>query len=160
MKLIFPLLLVLTSFPAAASEILGAFGFKFSERVNTETLSLIEVTDLEGNKYQFSPANPYGNLQSYFVYVTPKTKTAYKIQANAQFDSSNTCEAELEALANVFEAKYGKRQEDISALVSGIPTIRFSTGPRRIVGTCNTYISPKELTLTYIDDGLSETEQL
>ncbi|MBH0044328.1 hypothetical protein [Pseudoalteromonas sp. SWXJZ10B] len=156
MKYITVILLLSLPFVTLANDVEGGFGYKFKEKINISSLELIKVTKVEGDQYRYKPEKPYGNLDNYSVYVTPETQSVYKIEAQGSFPTKADCKQELSSLEQALSKKYGAKKPDLSAVISGMPIIRLGGNGKRIVGMCNVYTKPYQLTLSYMDDSQTQ----
>ena len=159
MKLFQIAICILILFPTLSTAdnkpIKGAFGLYFGNKLDIDKYKKISVEKSGGIKYQFAPSKPYGLLDKYYVFATPETHRIYKIVARGSFKSKSICKAELSNLEQALSTKYGKKIDDISSAVSGIPTIRIGKKPRRIVAVCLSLFGKNNLILTYLDDNLN-----
>ena len=85
------LAVMMTVYPVSASEITGAFGIGFGERIDTGKYKQLGLDNSYGLKYAFIPENPFRPLEDYTMYVTQETHRVYQITASATFTSDKGC---------------------------------------------------------------------
>jgi len=150
------LVVMMTVFPVSASEITGAFGFVFGDKVDTRKYKQQGLDNAYGLKYAFIPENPFKPLDSYTMYVTPETHRVYQISASATFTSDKACLRVLVELEQALEKKYDKTSKKIHKDFGSLPEISFGKSSRTIEANCSGFLFSKKLKLVYLDKQLRE----
>ena len=116
MKKIFYIPLLLFMFPvfniyAEQTKIEGAFGLKFGEKYNSETMYK-DKTFMPTEIGVLIPVNPPIPIPEFFndykIIVTSKTLKIFGITASKKYDNQKICEEKLSTIESMFSKAYGQ----------------------------------------------------
>ena len=110
-------LFLLSAVASADNVIVGAFGQKLGAIVD-EKLELNRELDSGALQYEFKPLNPYPTFTTYWINVTPVSKTIFGIWMIGQVDTDTACSDQLEILKSVVKQKYPFLKHNEGALQS------------------------------------------
>ncbi|HHH36663.1 MAG TPA: hypothetical protein ENK48_07530 [Gammaproteobacteria bacterium] len=145
----------------AADAIEGAFGIRLGEPLDVSGLKRIETAshDEGGEVYAFTPEHPYPPLDEYTVVVGPVSHRVYSIRAVGTVKNRTVCREELANLERVLSRKYGRKNPDPAARMTGASRISFGRGARRITASCAGLVLNYKLQLVYYDKAVAAEEK-
>lgn len=91
-------------------KIMGAFGLKLGEMLDTKTMSPL---DKSNTRYIFKPSTPFRDFKLYEVRVTPRSRRIYTIMATKRVFDAKKAADEMHYVSDVLQKKYGVKPIEI-----------------------------------------------